>query len=556
MSGLYGVAREAPQTDLAAVASRMGSMLAHVPGQTPHVAGGDGWQGGAVCSSSGAGALLLRLSNNCIALVAGTPVVRRGTLAGALEALASRLQSIDSVGAWFDIIDGCFAFVLIDPVSRRLLLANDRYGAIPIYLGVHKGTFYWASEVKAIAAEMAGEADLCGESLQHFLSKGFIEPPRTYYRSIRQIEERTALLLDLPTATTQKIGIFRPRPIEVPSDISFANAKDQFKEQLTTAIASRLALSGNDDIVVTLSGGLDSRILLAEAARMGNVRAVTYGQPMSPEVRLAAQVASIAKVPHQIIPINETNWLKDRDLAVWMTDGMIDLDHTHIIHVTAALRKAGIVLDGLFGDWTLGRGYTPVDPTLGIEGNRFLRLNRFTCFGPRIEQNFVPVGAPLIDADLVAFMDALPAAYTDDSRLYCEASGERHGALYSKIAWHKTGRPPYPYRRSGWARRRSKLVGRIAQASRWMGLPFGARYFTMDYFGWYRRPEFSTALERLVYGGDAMLKDFADVPRLESLMSRMPSPSRARLPSRLLTAEVWLRQQRTGRALRWEEMMG
>jgi asparagine synthase (glutamine-hydrolysing) len=556
MAGLYGVASRSPQTGLAEIAARMGAALAHVQGQTAQTASGTGWQVGAMSAASGSGARVLQLAKGGVAAVAGAPVLRAGTLAQAFEDLARRLEGPpEAIGAWFDSIDGCFAFALCNAGGRRILLANDRYGGVPIYTGRDNGTFYWASEVKAIAGEIAGDSDISRQCLQDFIAKGFVDPPLTYYRSVRQIHERTALLLDLERLETLPIDIFRPRKTTVAANVSFDAAKEELKRQLADTIAGRVALAGGGDVVVTLSGGLDSRLLLAEAARLGKVRAVTYGQPQSPEVLLAVEVARLLDVPHQVIPIDGANWLEGRDLAAWMTDGMMDLNHAHIIHVAPALAGAGVVLDGLFGDVLLGRHAITLDPRLGTDANRYLRMNRFTYFGPRIEQNFALVATPLVDADLVAFMDALPAAYTDDSRLYREASGERHGALYSTIPWHTTARPPYPYARSGRSQALGKLVRRLVQTSRWVGLPFGSHHLTMDYLGWYRMPHFRTTLERLVYGKDAMLRDFADVPALDALMSRVPSPGRAKLPTRLLTAEIWLRQAGAGRGLRWAELL-
>src|SRR6201999_2528402 len=110
--------------------------------------------------------------------------------------------------------------------------------------GTAAGKFYWASEVKALAGEMAGDGDLSRENLQGFLAKGFLEPPLTYYRNIRQIAERSALLLDLATLSAQTIEVYRPGDVRVCATMTFQDAKEEFKTELARAVAARADLAG------------------------------------------------------------------------------------------------------------------------------------------------------------------------------------------------------------------------------------------------------------------------------------------------------------------------
>jgi hypothetical protein len=556
MAGLCGAVLTGERSDNAAAAAIARTMLHHA-GLSFSDAVGDGWRSGVVAPLGGSAATILTLPVGAAVAIAGSIVLRDprfGDLAQAFTAL-SRMLDEDSadLGRWFAGVDGCFAFALIDPERRMLLLANDRHGGLPIYTGRSAAGLFWASEAKAVAASVGDAVDPA--MLERFVARGWLQPPFTHYRGVAQLPPRSALLVRWPEMSERAIEVYPPQAILQNVSMPIDEAKAQFATLLTEAVRARIATAASGDIVVTLSGGLDSRLLAAEARKFGTVRTVTYGQPRSPELALAAQVARKLGVAHEIVPIDHGNWLTGRDGAIWMTDGMQDVSHAHIMHVAQSIAGAGIVLDGLFGDVVLGRGAITVDPAADEATNRHLRINRFTYFGPRIEQNFAAVATPLIDEALVDFMDGLDPALTGGGRLYREAAGMMHPDVFTSIPWLKTGAYPSPYRPHKWAAAQRKSVRRISQLSRWTGLPIGGSWTTMDYFGWYRGKDFQRLYRALVDGSGAMLRDQIAVPDTAALFSRLPSPSRLQQITRVLTLEVWLRQVAAGRAVSWDEML-
>ncbi|MET1756156.1 asparagine synthase-related protein [Novosphingobium sp. RD2P27] len=556
MAGIYG---RSWQTNLAASNSDLQAVAAslmHRAGVDHQFTSGDGWLSGAVGPK--ASIRQYKLARGAHLTVIGTFLFEHSQHRESLSAFEQLAMLLDGdaegIASWFQEADGCFALAMVDPERRKLLLANDRYGGVPIYTRQQQSTLSWASEVKALAQQDLAAIDRT--AVDDFLTRGWLAPPRTYYHGISQLPSGTALLANLTTGETKNITVFSHRRAERTSAIPFDDAKAELKSRVRQAIQNRIAQSRSDEVVVTLSGGLDSRLLAAEAAAHANVRTVTYGQPRSPELKIAGDVARTLSLPHEIIPIDQSNWMAGRDRAVWMTDGMMNFADTHIVHVADAITDAGLVLDGLFGDVVLGRGEITVDPGADVFENRYLRMNRFTYFGPRIEQNFATVATPLIDRELVNFMDSLPPEFTRNGRLYREASGEMHREVYSRIPWLKSGALPYPYRPQRLSTALAKVDRRASQMSGWVGIPFFGERFTMDYFRWFRTKSFQALYRALVDGEGAMLRDFASVPATGTLFGRIPSMKRLQMIGRVLTMEVWLRQAAAGRALSWEEMLG
>ena len=82
---------------------------------------------------------------------------------------------------------GMFAFALWDHDRRRLFAARDRLGKKPFFYCLHKGDFYFGSEIKAILAAPQIPRDLDWESLGFFLSLNYTPAPFTLFQGIRQL---------------------------------------------------------------------------------------------------------------------------------------------------------------------------------------------------------------------------------------------------------------------------------------------------------------------------------------------------------------------------------
>jgi hypothetical protein len=560
MAGLFGAVIAPLRRDAPDVARKAAAAMQVLDRQALLIIECDHVMAGVVMPRAGTGGACIDLPNEARAIVAGYPVLRddADTLPAFMARLLTHVQHSNAdAGALLSRLDGPFAIAIVDERSGQVHLFNDRFGGVPIYYHAAAGALHWGSETKAITSQLPADLPFDVDAMRHFLAKGYVPPDRTYHRGVLQLPACTMLTVDLRDAG------FRLQPwrdvVTVPANghakIGICEAVPVFLDLARKALARRLRPINGNRVCVTLSGGLDSRFVLALACEAKvDLRAVTYGQRDADEVGIAKQVARLAGVAHEVIAIDRTNWLDGRDLAVWMSDGMMDLTHAHIIHTAPALRDAALVLDGLFGDVVLGRGAITLDASLPEADNRYLRMNRFTYFGPRIEANFTPVATPLIDADLVAFMDSLPPALTADGRLYREAAHALHPRLHADVAWHKTGRPPYPYAPTGRGDPIRKARKRLLQGLSWIGLPVGQRYFTMDYQRWCRDADFMQLMRMLVYGPDSQLRLHMELPEYRTIFSVVPNRHHVVLPTRLLTLEVWLRQHVAGKALSWAEM--
>jgi|WetSurMetagenome_2_1015567.scaffolds.fasta_scaffold00563_13 asparagine synthase (glutamine-hydrolysing) len=79
---------------------------------------------------------------------------------------------------------GMFAMAVWDRDERSLILARDRIGEKPLYYGWNRGSFLFASELKAMRAYPGFAADISRDALALFLRHNYIPTPYSIYNGI------------------------------------------------------------------------------------------------------------------------------------------------------------------------------------------------------------------------------------------------------------------------------------------------------------------------------------------------------------------------------------
>jgi asparagine synthase (glutamine-hydrolysing) len=156
---------------------------------------------------------------------------------------------------------GMFAFALLDPGRRLLLLARDRMGEKPLYLyRTRTGGHVFASELKALLGSGLVPFDLDHDALREYLHYQYVPEPRTLVAGVRQLPAGTLLAVDLDTGKTDSTEFWNMEDAP-PLDADPAAAlRDALRD------IGRIVVRSDVPIGVALSGGLDSAIVASLAA--------------------------------------------------------------------------------------------------------------------------------------------------------------------------------------------------------------------------------------------------------------------------------------------------
>ena len=163
---------------------------------------------------------------------------------------------------------GEFAFAIWDERDGQLFAARDRFGIKPLYYTVHDGTFYLASEVKALAA-LGVPLRWDRETLydMHFVSH---PPDRTLFAGVYQLPPASYLLTD-----GEQVRVIPVLGLGLPDRARRRESNGDGREwvrrlERSLEEAVRLRLRADVPVACYLSGGIDSCAVLGFASRLSS----------------------------------------------------------------------------------------------------------------------------------------------------------------------------------------------------------------------------------------------------------------------------------------------
>jgi asparagine synthase (glutamine-hydrolysing) len=207
-----------------------------------------------------------------------------------------------------DRLLGMFSFALYDRRRRTVVLARDHVGKKPLYFSQSPLCFAFASEIKALLGLPGISGALDDAAVNEFFSSGFIGGSRTVYRDISQLPAGHLATFTLPIAGPPVITRFWRLPVQDPVEpFDEERAVDELDALLADAV--RIRLRSDVPVGVFLSGGLDSSLIVALAARASSrpVRTFTisFAGTSNDESAHAERIANHFGTQHTVHDVNE-----------------------------------------------------------------------------------------------------------------------------------------------------------------------------------------------------------------------------------------------------------
>ncbi len=255
-------------------------------------------------------------------------------------------------------LNGDFAAALWDGVEKRLTLLTDHLGMHPLYYHVRGEQLFIGTHVAHLLALPDLHPKLDRRALATFLA---VEYPVGEATLVEQIA-----LVPPATRLSWKDGMMRLESYWRPWTLSPSpmQARERWLEGLIHYLREAIAHQrrGDGESGLLLSGGLDSRLLLALLTEAG-VRPSTYtfGLRNSDDVRWGREVARRVGLPHRVAVLRPSHLPRVAERAIALTDGMTGAIHFHLLwgREEAETWPEQLYL-GFLGDALFGSHLTPL----------------------------------------------------------------------------------------------------------------------------------------------------------------------------------------------------
>ena len=200
---------------------------------------------------------------------------------------------------------GMFAFAIYDTHTKRLFAARDRAGEKPFFF-LHNGSrLIFASELKALLEHPESERKLSLEGLNQYLAYGYVPGHLCILEGYQKLPAGHQLTFDHNSGqlTVERYWSL-PAPVDT-TNRSINELTDELQELLTSSVRGQLV--ADVPVGILLSGGLDSSLVTAIAARASSSKIRTYsisfpGHAAHDETQYAEHVAKYLDTEHHVLP--------------------------------------------------------------------------------------------------------------------------------------------------------------------------------------------------------------------------------------------------------------
>ncbi len=268
----------------------------------------------------------------------------------------------------FAQLRGMYAFALWDARNERLVLAVDHIGMKPLYLSEQDGILRFASEVKALLSDPALPHEINLETLDAYMTFGYMIGQETLFKGIRRLPPGHVLVAEKGSTRLHEFWTFGSDHIGGIGTRDYVT-EESLIEDGRKLIEEAVALHLRSDVPLGLflSGGVDSASVLAYMSKEaeGRVKTFTVGYDMghnvtSPDNELlqARRIAEHFKTDHHERVINAADWWRGFETYIYAHDepnanaSAVSL----LLLAEETAKQVKVVLTGLGGDELFG-GY-------------------------------------------------------------------------------------------------------------------------------------------------------------------------------------------------------
>ena len=256
-------------------------------------------------------------------------------------------------------LNGRFQGLVADRSRGTMTLFNDRFGLQRVYYHESADAFYFSAEAKAILAVRPELRSTDPQSLGEYIACGCVLENRTLFRGIRVLPPASSWTFR-DGALEKKGSYFEPREWEEQEPLDAENYYSHLRDAFTTCLPRYF--NGRENIGVSLTGGLDTRIIMAwRKASAGSLPCYTFGSMYreNQDVYLARRVAEICGQPYQVVTVDETCLARFPHYAertLYLTDGCVDVSRAADLYNNEMARQiAPVRMVGTFGSEIIRR---------------------------------------------------------------------------------------------------------------------------------------------------------------------------------------------------------
>lgn len=202
----------------------------------------------------------------------------------------------------FGDLFGSFVILIYEANQRRLSIVNDRYGMLPLFVQVTPRSIILSLNLAEFdKRKLVDHVDY--HALSDLIAFNVSFRDRTLYDGVRVLPGASKLVVDVDSQSINEFRTWQPADLLQSADVPLRSAENELSDLLLEGFEQ--ATAGCQELGLTLSGGVDSRVLLAIGCHLGkNVHPYSTGIPGSRSLIYAQRMAELCNSHCRLFPLN------------------------------------------------------------------------------------------------------------------------------------------------------------------------------------------------------------------------------------------------------------
>lgn len=217
-------------------------------------------------------------------------------------------QSMHVLGQQLLSLNGFYSCV--QKSNDCLCAVVDHIRSRPLFYATHQGNFYLSDNAEWVRQQV-GDYEMDPIAREEFQLAGYVTGSDTLFPNVKQLQAGECLIA---TETENSVHVKTERYYRFlhsePETYREPDLRDELDRVAVASIQRLIKYAGGRQIVVPLSGGYDSRLIVTLLKRLGyeNILTFTYGVPGNKESVYSKRVADALGLRWHFVEYSEALW--------------------------------------------------------------------------------------------------------------------------------------------------------------------------------------------------------------------------------------------------------
>jgi asparagine synthase (glutamine-hydrolysing) len=249
-------------------------------------------------------------------------------------------------------VDGSFNIAIFDQAAREAFICNEKLGHRQLYYFEGDEYFLFSSEIKAFLAYEHFARDIDWVAAADYFNYGYLLGDKTLFERARLLKGGHTIHFKDGRTRFNRYWDYRFGQLSTQSLPQLIEEVDTIYKDVI-----RRQTAGSQNVIIPLSGGLDSRFITGHAIDAGiEPHSFTHGSKWCTDHKIALQVARTLGIKNYRFVEIDPMWLVDyAERFIFLAEGMTESSPAILLGISAqyGLPPVGTVfLNGVFGGST------------------------------------------------------------------------------------------------------------------------------------------------------------------------------------------------------------